>query len=146
MSEQQDWKPKLMKSLEYFSGYADKDIQRVIDISTFRKFTDGMSIVSSSAGGKQFFIILKGSAKVLKNAGTPMEVELDYFDVNSSFGDVAFLLNKSRSADVIASEECIVCVIDGNKIDNINITTRLKIYQSIAKNLAKQLLVNTMSR
>jgi CRP-like cAMP-binding protein len=146
MSEEQDWKPKLMKSLQYFEGYNDKDIQRVINISSFRKFSEGSSIVKSSAGGRQFFVVLKGSAKVVKNGGTPMEVELDYFDVNSSFGDVAFLLNKSRSADVIASEECIVCVIDGNKIDGMNIATKIKLYQSIARNLARQLLINTMSR
>lgn len=146
MSEQEDWKPQIMKTLEYFDGYADKDIQRVIGISSFRKFSEGSSIVSSTSGGQHYFVILKGSAKVVKNIGTQMEVELDYFDVNSSFGDVAFLLNQSRSADVIASEECIVCVIDGRKINGVNIATRVKLYQSIAKNLAKQLLVNNMSR
>lgn len=147
MSEQtEEWKQNSLKTSRYFDGFSDQDVKRIASIGSIKKYQADSPIVSDTSSGRFLYIMLKGNARVVKNLKRPDEVELDTIPANNSFGDVAFLLHQPRSASVIASEECFVLALDGDKVDRLNVATKCKLYEHLAKGLARRLVANTYSR
>ena len=72
-----------------------------------RQFDAGQSIVHAGEQASEIFLILSGSVEVrLRLADNPNGTRVDVFAAGMSFGEVAFLDNAPRSADVVALESC----------------------------------------
>jgi glutaminase len=78
-----------------------------------RRFESGQTIVRSGEMASEIFLILSGSVEVrLRHPDGQSGTRVDIFTAGMSFGEMAFLDNSPRSADVIALEPVECRVLD----------------------------------
>jgi CRP-like cAMP-binding protein len=100
-------------------------------------FAPGSYIIKEGNGGSHMYVMLNGEAKVLKT-GRDGEVELAQLKAADSFGETALADNEQRSASVVAKTPCVLVRINAKTV-NSRPEIGLKVYQNLAKVLAKRL-------
>ena len=90
-----------------FEGLPKRHLRRIAKLARLRRFAPGSSIVRSGDAGRAFFVLLDGSARVVRPGGRPRRLGIgDYF------GEMALLDDAPRSADVLAEGEVLALTIE----------------------------------
>jgi glutaminase len=92
-----------------FRGCDTEDLALLHELMPLHQFALGATIITSGTHADELFILVTGSVEVcLPQDGRRGRQRLDVFDAGMSFGEMAFLDNSFRSADVVAMElvEC----------------------------------------
>lgn len=114
-------------------------------ICKVRKYQSGQEIVSEGDEGGSLLLIRKGRAEVRKTLDSSNYKCLKELDPGDFFGEMSFLNQISRSASVIALEDCEILEVmktDFDVLAQSNLDIGLKIYRSIAQELALRLKRN----
>lgn len=93
-----------------FSQLSHKDLKRLAKGTVSRRFEKGEVIVREDERAVAFYLILSGSAEVVKGADGSSPRVLNTLRAGDFFGEMALLDNYLRSASVRALEdtECLV--------------------------------------
>ena len=84
-----------------------KRLGRKIIVARVRRFAPGSTLVRAGDSGRSFFVLLDGTAKVLRGGARVRRLGSgDYF------GEMALLDGAPRSADVVAEGEVLALTID----------------------------------
>ncbi len=137
-----DDRPKwklLLKSIKFFSGFADEHLDELLNFSEVRKFQLHSYIIKEGEKNFSFYVVLKGNVNIVKETGVKGKKTITSLPAGECFGEIAVLLNEPRSASVIAGGEVTVFRIHGNKIAELSVETREKLYKQLAINLAEHL-------
>ena len=129
-----------LKNLSFFEGISKAELELLLELNRIDRYNEGELIIKEdeddeiSAGF--YFVILRGSVNIKKQ-----NKKLATLEKGDCFGEVAYLTNEKRTADVIAiSDETLVMEINGKKIDTIKTSDmRNKLIRRIAVTLAKKL-------
>lgn len=71
------------------------------------QFEEGQEVIRQGEPGEDFFIIVEGSAVVLKKSSPDAEpVEVGKLGPSAYFGEIALLLDRPRAATVVAERGC----------------------------------------
>lgn len=113
--------PKLIK-IELFSDFsADNDDDRrilklVYDSLKIKNYKKGDVIIKEGDYGDEFFILYKGNVQIQRNtpAGDVIALAKLSSDMNIFFGETALISSDTRSATVLASNEC-KCIVLSSK-------------------------------
>lgn len=136
----------LLKGVKFFSGFSDEEVAVLLGAGEVRHFQFHDCIIREydENDDYSFYIILKGSAKVLKSKSHKVKREVIKFHEGECFGEIAFLLREARTADVVAAEECYIFKLSASAVDDIwPDSIRSKIYQKFAVILAERLKAST---
>jgi len=95
----------LLKAAPLFGGVSGKGLRAILTAATERAFSVGEKMVGEGDQGVGFYLILEGSADVLKGGSKVAHLETGAF-----FGEMAVLAGAPRNADVVASEDT-TCLI-----------------------------------
>jgi glutaminase len=110
------WRPPQVVGLgqcQLLRDCSPEDIEWLDKHLPTRRFNVGQSIVQAGEKASEIFFINSGSVEVrLRLSDGQIGSRVDVFAAGMSFGEMAFLDNSPRSADVIALEECECRVID----------------------------------
>ncbi len=122
----EDCLPKLL-NLQLFSEFKsdnEKDVKilkDVFDQLSVKYVNAGDTIIKEGDMGEDFFILMKGSVKVLRDtmAGDRIALADLRDEMGIFFGEAALIGADKRSATVIATTDCRLCVISGKKFKEI---------------------------
>jgi CRP-like cAMP-binding protein len=88
-----------LESVPLFRYLGEDDVRKVLSVAKRRKFQAGDELVSENTRGTDTFVILKGSAQLVKSG-----VKIGALDTGSCFGEMSMFENAPRSASVWAKE------------------------------------------
>lgn len=90
-----------------FEGLPKRHLRRIAKLARVRRFASGSAIVRAGDPGRSFYVLLDGSAKVVRSGARSRRLGAgDYF------GEMALLDDSPRSADVVADGELLALTID----------------------------------
>src|SRR5919202_4110391 len=92
-----------LSKVPLFEGISEKHLQSLSKWTTTRKWDAGQTIVTEGQTGLGLYIIESGKVRVSK-AGPSGDVELRTMGGGETFGELALLDDKPRSATVTAVE------------------------------------------
>jgi len=95
-----------------FSRLKRENLMRLAENAQHLVFGVGDEIIKEGDHGKRLYVIVRGTAAVIKSRGDENERRLATFAPNDFFGEMALIDDLVRSATVIALEETEVFCID----------------------------------
>jgi len=131
---------EFLRNLSFFEGFSQKELGLLLELNRIDRYKKGEIIIKENEADKSnlgfYFVILKGSVDVIKQ-----NKKLATLNKGDCFGELAYLINQKRTADVIAvSDDTLVMEINGVKIDGIKTSDiRNKLIRKIAITLVKKL-------
>lgn len=119
-----DW----MNKSCFFDSFSPEDKSAFLQSSPcFMKFKHGDLIIRQNSTDRSVYIILLGSAKVIKKSGKS-ELVIGLLKAGDTFGEISLLRKGGRTFDVKAEELTVAISITGKQIDSlpINLQSKMK--------------------
>jgi CRP-like cAMP-binding protein len=101
-----DWLTTLAE-VPLFEGLSKRHLRRIAKLARVRRFAAGSTMVRTGDPGRSFYVLLDGTAKVIRVTGRPRRLGAGDF-----FGEMALLDGAPRSAAVVADSEVLALTID----------------------------------
>jgi len=109
--------PSAHRNIPLFEGLGRLAVRLIVLLGTLKSFTKGETIVRRGEPGREMYLLLTGNAEVVVDDGRVL-AELGRGDV---VGEMALLRQAVRSADVVASSDVEVLVIDEDFLRRLRI-------------------------
>jgi len=127
----------IVERLDFFNSFTAREKKEIADLHAhFRIFQAGESIIEEGSKGTSMFILLSGGVEVSKGDNTDLLIQLKPGDI---FGEIAFLTNSYRTANIIAADVVIVLELDKQLLFEMNIHIREKLKDKIIEKLIQSL-------
>lgn len=138
------WLLKAAKSLEFFRPFTETELEKLLNLSEISKYGFRDYIVEEATEGYSFYVILKGTAHIIKRDSRNNRREISELAEGDCFGEMAILLDKERTASVTAGYDCYALEINGHQIEKLEMETQMKLFREFAFMLAKRLKRSSM--
>lgn len=116
-----------------FRDLEDGDFQKIVSHAKYRTLYENEEVVQQGCVSQEVFFILMGECKVLVNGYT-----VAYLKTNQVFGEIAAILNKPRTASVVASRKTKILSFQMNEKE---LDDHPKGFAILYKNLSKELSI-----
>ncbi len=128
---------EIMKRLNFFDAFTHQEKEQIAGLSPhFRVYQPGDLILEEGSEGTNMFVLLSGKVRVSKGAGTGHSIELNPGEI---FGEIAYLTNARRTADVKAETVVIALELSKSTFFKLNPHIREKIKDKIIEKLIQRL-------
>ena len=123
----------LLREVPLFSLCSEKDIRAIAQLGTESEVEAGSVLTARGQPGKEFFLVLDGvaSCRIDKR-------EVRRFGPGEFFGEMALLYGGVRTADVVATSEMRLLVLNAREFRSMLSTTKV-IDMKMLANLAQRL-------
>jgi CRP-like cAMP-binding protein len=98
---------ELLRDKALFSEFTDRDMEEFLNLLDPVEIPSGQLVVRQDEPGDCMYILVTGRAKVVHHKGG-REIELAAIVPGDFFGELALVDDGPRSADVIATENCVL--------------------------------------
>jgi len=104
-----------LKKSPWFGGLKDQEIEGLVEIAKLGKYDAGEVIVRAGDASDSIFLLMKGRVtfEIAKDSGESLQ--LGRATPPFTFGEVGLLLNKERTASVVAEEESFALAFDADQ-------------------------------
>lgn len=136
--EKSKWK-LLLNSIEFFKSFSDDELEELIGLCEVRKYSMHDFIVKEDKKAISFYVVLKGKASIIKINTLKQKRKIAELKGGDCFGEMAVLLEETRSASIMASGECFIFEINAEQINELKMETQVKLYKQFAIVLAGRL-------
>ena len=133
---------KVLKDCPLFESLTERQVKKFVLLANQKKFEDGDAIVSAADMTREMYVILSGAAKVIAKTKTGKERTIDSLTVGDVFGELAFLNNVPRTADVVATGPVEALVLTPESIEKVisaDSKTSAKVYKNLSRLVATRL-------
>jgi len=120
-----------LKKFEMFSLFSDEEIQQLVKVGEFITCRAGEHIINENESDSNFFVLLEGNVEVVKRART-----LSDFLPGACFGEIGAFARRTRSAGVVAKEDCKLLQINALLFKELDPLLQLKMLHIVVRNLA----------
>lgn len=127
-----DAKVELLKRVPLFSKLDKKGLQDVSQIADELDLPVGKEMATEGDRGREFFVLLKGEAKVTKGGQT-----INTMKEGDFFGEIALVTKMPRTATVTATSDVDVLVITEQAFDHL-LKKSPEIGRAVAEALAER--------
>ena len=130
-----DAKVELLKNAPLFSGCSKSELRALASSADELDLREGTVITREGRAGREFFVLIEGTARVTKNGKT-----VGQLGPGDWFGEIALLTNSPRTATVTATSAVDVLVITDRSFRRTVETMpsiALKILSSVGDRLAR---------
>lgn len=94
-----------------FKGLAPLELDRILALAVERRYNDGQIIFQKGDEGSSLMAVLAGRVRISVSSEEGKEVVLNVIEPGSTFGELALIDGKRRSADAIAAGSTLLLVI-----------------------------------
>lgn len=116
-------RPKLkqlaISKIPLFQNIPDEERAQLCELLILKEYPKGTSIFLSDQPGKDIMFVADGTVDVKRSNTNGKEVILSRLGVGEFFGEIALLTGSTRSADVTASEDCMVLILESTHFESI---------------------------
>jgi len=127
-----------LSTVSIFSELNQEDLAKLKTISTERNYPKGSMIILEEEYGDKLFIVKDGTVKITRVNDEGKEVILALLGSSEIFGEMAILDGESRSANVLAQENCNLVVISSEDFLAI-LKNNFKVSFALMSELAKKI-------
>ncbi len=128
---------EIMERLRFFDAFSPLEKRKIIGLHAhFRVYQAGDVIIKEGSKGTAMFVLLSGTVKVSKGNDSRLRVELKPGDI---FGEIAFLSDTDRTADVTAETVVIALELNKRMIFELDPPMREKVKDKIIEKLIQRL-------
>jgi CRP/FNR family transcriptional regulator, cyclic AMP receptor protein len=110
--------PALLRSVPLFASLAVQDLEQLVGDLRRRRYARGQIVVAAGDPGDNLYLIESGRVKLAFTSPEGREVILDVMGPTDFFGELALLDGEPRSADAIAMEASVLCLLGRNEFLN----------------------------
>jgi CRP-like cAMP-binding protein len=128
-----DAKAKMLAGVPLFAGLSKKQLSQVASIADELDFKAGKQLIREGGAGREFFILLEGSAEVTRNGEMLATRKAGDF-----FGEVALVCDRPRVATVTTLEPSVALVVTESnfrKLVKQSPDLALKVMQAVGERL-----------
>ena len=97
---------EFLKDVNIFSHLSDEKIDEIKKYFTLREYPKGSMIILEEEYGDVVFLVKKGTVKITRVNDEGKEVILSLMGENDMVGEMSVIDGESRSANVLAQENC----------------------------------------
>ena len=133
---------KVLKDCPLFESLTERQVKKFVLLANQKKFEDGDAIVTAADMTREMYVILSGAAKVIAKTKTGKERTIDSLTVGDVFGELAFLNNVPRTADVVATGPVEALILTPESIEKVisaDSKTSAKVYKNLSRLVATRL-------
>jgi len=123
----------LLKKTPLFANTSDASLEALLKSAVEKTSAPGEKIVEEGKGGVGFYLILEGTAKVVRDGH-----EVAAFSKGNFFGELSVIDGAPRTADVVAETQTTCVVITPWAMKSI-ISTHPEVALSMLQELARRL-------
>ena len=127
-----------LSTVSIFTDLNQETLEKVKNITTERKYPKGSMIILEEEYGDKLFIVKEGTVKITRVNDEGKEVILALLGSSEIFGEMAILDGESRSANVLAQENCNLIVISSEDFIEI-LKDNFKVSFALMSELAKKI-------
>jgi serine/threonine protein kinase len=127
-----------LKSLNFFKGFTDTDINEIIDASALLTFRPGAVVIKEGDIDNSFYIIVRGDVEVRKS--DKLIVTLHEGDC---FGEIGFLMSSKRTASILATSEVLVLKVNAMLMETVSKECQLRYYKAFNETLIYRLALTS---
>ncbi|HJU47386.1 MAG TPA: cyclic nucleotide-binding domain-containing protein [Gaiellaceae bacterium] len=114
MALRKDAKTKLLESVPLFAGCSRKELGEVALIADEMDFREGKTLITEGERGREFFVLVDGTAKVTRGGRRVRELSAGSF-----FGEIALVSDVPRTATVTSTSPVRVLVITDRAFEGL---------------------------
>jgi CRP-like cAMP-binding protein len=98
----------LLASVELFSGLAAGELTRVEQQCRYRRFSADEMILDRDSQSTDVMFVVRGRVRIVNYSISGREITFDELPAGSTFGEIAAIDGKGRSASVVAVEDSLI--------------------------------------
>ena len=124
---------EVLHAIPLFSSASQKELKQILEECRVRKVRDGERLTEEGLNGREFFVVLSGTARC-----EVADREIRTFGRGSFFGELSLLTGGPRSATIIAETPMEVLVLDRRDFTDMLRTSpgiTIKVLKSVAERL-----------
>lgn len=117
-----------------------EDLAKLAKLLPERRYREGDALFATGAEGTEIYIVLSGRVKLYQTLADGREYVFEEAVAGDFFGEVAALLQGSRSASAMAVEDTTVLLFDGARLEEVLVHTPevgAVLVQSMARRLRR---------
>ncbi len=132
-----------LESINLFYNVDNDFLNKASDLCKVKNYPKNSMIILEEEYGDKLFIVKSGTVKITRVNDEGKEVILALLGSNEIFGEMAILDGESRSANVLAQEDCDLLVISSEDFLDL-LKNNFKISFALLSELAKKLRKSDM--
>jgi len=110
---------EFLKKIDFLADLDSWELLTLADALQSKAFEDGSTVFKQGDEGDDFFIIVNGEAEVFQRKKEGSETQMDTLKRGQYFGEVAIILNRTRTATIKARGKLEVVKIDRDTFERI---------------------------
>lgn len=123
-----------LRRSEWFGSFAPEQVNEMLEVGETNMHEEGEAIVREGERGDAFYLLLHGSAVVIKHGQVVGRLNTGEF-----FGEIALVATETRSASVVAAEPVLVWKVGRALLDRASHSSRAGFYKVFLSVLARRL-------
>jgi|GEM_PF-2226027 len=132
---------RLLSQVHLFSGFHRTDLLDVLRVMDKNQFQSEEYIFHEGDLGDYLYVLISGEVQVLKGQSEIHEIEIAKIQPGETFGEMALVEHRARSASIRTMTPCTVLRLNGTSLAHLPKVTS-KLHLNIAKLLANRLRVS----
>jgi len=110
---------QVLRNVQAFNKLRYNEVARLVDLLVEVRFNEGETVVSQGEMGDSFYVIKKGTAKVIVEDETGDATQVMTLRAYDYFGEKALINEAPRAASVVAMEKLVVLMIKKEVFDEV---------------------------
>jgi CRP-like cAMP-binding protein len=123
-------KVELLRDVPLFAGCSKKELEQISRIADELDFKEGKTLIREGALGREFFVLVDGTAEVLRGGR-----KIDIAGPGDFFGEMALLTDQPRNASVVTTSAVDALIITARNFRSLmegNPLIALKVMRAVA--------------
>lgn len=130
----------LLKGVNFFETFTTEELKCILKLGTVKRYGMNQYIFKEGEDAQTFYVIIKGCVSIIKkspfDSGNKV---LSVLEEGDCFGEIAFLLNTKRQANVLPTVDAFIFKIEADQIDGMEESFKGKFYKQLSISLAMKL-------
>jgi serine/threonine protein kinase len=121
-------------NVSFFGDFSRDQVKKILKLSNLSKVPKGKVLVSEGEIDDSFYIVLGGYAEVMKD-----DRKIAVINRGECFGEMAYLVDQTRTATVVAGTDCILMKISATLLSKLADSIQLLFLKRFAMTLLARL-------